>query len=313
MKAAHRLVVVGLFVWAAGAQAQATRTWVSGVGDDANPCSRTAPCKTFAGAISKTAAGGEINVLDPGGFGAVTITKSITISSEGFEAGVLASGTNGIVINAGPNDFIVLRGLDLEGIGTGINGINFLAGGALFVEKCTINNFSQKGINFTPSGVAQLNVTDTIIRNQTAVASGGIVIAPGVAGTANAVIDNVTIERGLSGVTVTDRSKVLIRRSTIGGVSGNGVLASAATTAATVTIEDSTISGGTGTGVNVGAVRADSAQAFISLSNVTVTNNASNGLIETNTGTIQSFVNNRIVGNNPNIAAGTVLTNLAQQ
>src|SRR6201994_506876 len=88
----------------APAHAQATRTWVSGVGDDANPCPRTAPCKTFAGAISKTAASGEINVLDPGGFGAVTITKSITISSEGFEAGVLVSGTNGIIINAGPTD-----------------------------------------------------------------------------------------------------------------------------------------------------------------------------------------------------------------
>src|ERR1700736_975208 len=80
------------------ANAQATRTWVSGVGDDANPCSRTAPCKTFAGAISKTAAGGEINVLDPGGFGAVTITKSISITS-GFEAGVLASASNGIIVN----------------------------------------------------------------------------------------------------------------------------------------------------------------------------------------------------------------------
>src|SRR5579864_8705766 len=90
--------------------AQATRTWVSGVGDDANPCSRTAPCKTFAGAISKTAPGGEINVLDPGGFGAVTITKSITISSSGFEAGVLVSGTNGIVVAAGPSDTVVLEG-----------------------------------------------------------------------------------------------------------------------------------------------------------------------------------------------------------
>src|ERR1700732_4318531 len=86
------------------AQAQATRTWVSGVGDDANPCSRTAPCKTFAGAFSKTAAGGEIDVLDPGGFGAVTITKAITLSSEGFEGGVLVSGTNGIVVSAGPSD-----------------------------------------------------------------------------------------------------------------------------------------------------------------------------------------------------------------
>src|SRR3984893_6996007 len=101
------------------AHAQATRTWVSGVGDDANPCSRTAPCKTFAGAISKTASGGEINVLDPGGFGAVTITKPITISSECFEAGVLVSGTNGIIVNV-PNatDVVVLRGLDIEGLGT---------------------------------------------------------------------------------------------------------------------------------------------------------------------------------------------------
>src|SRR5947209_5706519 len=106
------------FLAAAPAHAQATRTWVSGVGDDANPCSRTAPCKTFAGAISKTAAGGEINVLDPGGFGAVTITKSITIRSDHVEAGVLVSGTNAIIVSAGPNDRIVLEGLDIEGLGT---------------------------------------------------------------------------------------------------------------------------------------------------------------------------------------------------
>ena len=111
-KSAFRVAVFASTLLAAShaAHAQATRTWVSGVGDDANPCSRTAPCKTFAGAISKTAAGGEINVLDPGGFGAVTITKAITISSEGFEAGVLVSGTNGIIINAGTNDVVVLQG-----------------------------------------------------------------------------------------------------------------------------------------------------------------------------------------------------------
>src|ERR1700747_1674983 len=89
-------------LWSSAAQAQASRTWVSGVGDDANPCSRTAPCKTFAGAISKTAAGGEIDALDPGGFGAVTITKSITIDGGGGQvASVLAAGTNGIIVNAG--------------------------------------------------------------------------------------------------------------------------------------------------------------------------------------------------------------------
>src|SRR5712691_3114554 len=84
------LFVAITLAFSALAQAQATRTWVSGVGDDANPCSRTAPCKTFAGAISKTAACGEISVLDPGGFGAVTITKSITIDGDGTLAGILA-------------------------------------------------------------------------------------------------------------------------------------------------------------------------------------------------------------------------------
>src|SRR3954465_2621874 len=79
--------------------AQATRTWVSGVGDDINPCSRTAPCKTFAGAISKTAVGGEINAIDSGGFGSVTITKSITIDGSGVMASILASGTTGIIVN----------------------------------------------------------------------------------------------------------------------------------------------------------------------------------------------------------------------
>src|SRR5690349_23307497 len=99
--------------FAAVSDAQATRTWVSGVGDDANPCSRTAPCKTFAGAISKTAPAGEINCLDPGGFGAVTITKSITIDCHDIgTAGVLVSGVNGIVISAASTDQITLRNLD---------------------------------------------------------------------------------------------------------------------------------------------------------------------------------------------------------
>src|SRR6516164_10666767 len=97
------------------ADAQATRTWVSGVGDDANPCSRTAPCKTFAGAISKTAPAGEIDTLDPGGFGAVTITKSITIDGTAGLAGVLVSGTNGIVVNAGSGDVVILRNIDFNG------------------------------------------------------------------------------------------------------------------------------------------------------------------------------------------------------
>src|SRR3954468_23344701 len=119
------------------ASAQATRTWVSGVGDDANPCSRTAPCKTFAGAISKTAAGGEINCLDPGGFGGVTIGKSLTIKCHYTEGGVLVSGTNAIVVNAAITDRVTLKGLDINGIGTGAQtslvGIKILSAGQVSI------------------------------------------------------------------------------------------------------------------------------------------------------------------------------------
>src|ERR1700737_4623994 len=122
------LTLLVICLWSSAAHAQATRTWVSGVGDDANPCSRTAPCKTFAGAISKTAANGEINALDPGGFGAVTITKAITIDGGGGQvAGILAALTPGIFVNAGVNDVVTLRNIRINGAASGLNGITYLA------------------------------------------------------------------------------------------------------------------------------------------------------------------------------------------
>src|SRR3712207_230717 len=125
--------VCGCTISATSAQAQATRTWVSGVGDDVNPCSRTAPCKTFAGAISKTAAGGEINCLDPGGFGAVSIIKSITISCPYTEGGALAGG-NGITVNLpAATDVVYIRGLDIFGVSPPSNGIRFIGQGTLHV------------------------------------------------------------------------------------------------------------------------------------------------------------------------------------
>src|SRR6266571_1549667 len=137
----------------APAHAQASRTWVSGVGDDVNPCSRTAPCKTFAGAISKTAIGGEIDALDPAGYGAVTITKSITIDGCCM-ASILASGVNAINVNIAvngndPERRVTIRHLSINGTGTngsvgqrtGLRAINFIAGNALHVENCYIQNF----------------------------------------------------------------------------------------------------------------------------------------------------------------------------
>src|SRR5258706_6378797 len=134
------------------ANAQATRTWVSGVGDDVNPCSRTAPCKTWAGAISKTAAGGIIDALDPGGFGAVTITKAMTLEGNGTLASTLSSGVNGIIVNitSGTNRNVVLRNILIDGSGVtlGINGILFIAGDSLLGEDCYIKSYSAAGIDF---------------------------------------------------------------------------------------------------------------------------------------------------------------------
>jgi Right handed beta helix region len=167
-------IAIFAFAFASIAQAQATRTWVSGVGDDANPCSRTAPCKTFAGAISKTAKDGEIDALDPAGFGAVTITKSITIdgSATGV-AGLLNSLTNGIIVNVtDPADVrksVTLRAISINGAGTALDGIKILSASKVFVEHCFIagqNGSPGNGIEDVRTTVATLQVYDcTIINN----------------------------------------------------------------------------------------------------------------------------------------------------
>jgi hypothetical protein len=221
-------VLFVLFAVASGAHAQATRTWVSGVGDDANPCSRTAPCKTFAGAISKTATGGEINVLDPGGFGGVTITKSITISSEGFEAGVLVSGTNAIIINATTTSVVVLRGLDIEGLGTGLVGIKVLGGlGALHVEKCTINNFrgtNGSGVEIATSavGTTQVFIKDTIVRFNGQGTGGGIFVNPSGSAIVKASLDNVRMENNLFGFKNQGTSTASVHNSVAAGSTAAG-------------------------------------------------------------------------------------------
>jgi hypothetical protein len=176
-KAALPLIILPVFLHVQFAQAQATRTWVSGVGDDANPCSRTAPCKTFPGAISKTAAGGEIDTLDPGGFGAITITKAITLDGGGGQvSSILVSGTNGIVVQAGPSDVVTLRNLRINGIGTGLNGIRFLSGAAINIQNCYIFGFTSNGIDIVNAG--QANMSDTVVSNN----SGGIRISTNGAG-----------------------------------------------------------------------------------------------------------------------------------
>jgi hypothetical protein len=150
------------------ASAQATRTWVSGVGDDANPCSRTAPCKTFAGAIAKTVSGGEISVLDPGGFGAVTITKPITLNGEGTLGSILVAGTNGINVAAPAGAVVRIIHLKIVGISQsgsgGLTGINFTSGKALIIEDSKIYDFNTSCVTANGAGL-QVQISNSTLTN----------------------------------------------------------------------------------------------------------------------------------------------------
>jgi hypothetical protein len=283
------------FVSTVFVQAQATRTWVSGVGDDVNPCSRTAPCKTFSGAISKTAKGGQISILDPGGFGTLTITKSITVDGAGIIGSVLNSGLSGFTVNitdpADTDATVILRNLQIDGAGTtkGINGIRILAAKAVVIENCAIFNQSSRGISDTrtTAGANNLFVTNTSIYNS---GSHHIVINPGAGATINAAITNVRLEKstGGSGLLVSNSSNVLIRDSVISGNSGNGIFAEEFVGAVDVNVENCSITNN-GTGVITSA-----GTPIIRLSNTMITGNAT-GLSGAN---IVSFGNNRIAGNN---------------
>lgn len=288
---------VALFLHAAPAQAQATRTWVSGVGDDANPCSRTAPCKTFAGAISKTAAGGEINCIDPGGFGAVTITKSMTIDCDGTFGSILAVGTNGIIINGPANTVVRIRNLSIQGAGTGLNGIRWIASsGQLHVENVRIMGFTTKGIDFIPSGNAELFVSDTIISEVGGVVAtnAGIFVRPTAAAGVLVLINRTSTVDNAAGMIFdsTATSNIInatVRDSTITGNTNNGITALAG---AVLRVQlDRTAITANATGISAGG-----ANTVVQLFNSTVTQNAT-GLSGS---TITSFQSNVLSGNTAN-------------
>ena len=282
---------------------QATRTWVSGVGDDVNPCSRTAPCKTFAGAISKTAAGGEINCLDPGGFGAVTIIKSMTIDCEYTEGGALAGG-NGIVLNMPlATDVAFIRGLDIFGVNPPTNGIRFINNGTLHVDNVRIKRFNAAnswGISFQPSGASELFVSNSIITdNGSTTTGGGILIQPtGAGGSARATLDNVDLVNNFQGLRAdtTGNSSAIgidisIAGCTASGNSNHGFAAIAGGGAVEMMI-DSSVSSWNG----ASGVVASGAGATVRLGRSTITGNNS-GTNPLGGATIQSYVNNQIDGN----------------
>jgi hypothetical protein len=266
------LLVVALLP--SSAVAQATRTWVSGVGDDANPCSRTAPCKTFAGAISKTAAGGEISVLDPGGFGAVTITKSITIDGSGTLGSILASGTNGISVNAGVNDVVVLRGLSINGASTGTNGVNVLSASHVRVENCIIFGFTLSGIRATAGGT--VDVAGTTLANDA-----GAAITAG--GTTVVTVNRSQLSLGGVGIAAAETAQVTARDTVITGFTTAGVMAA---DTSVVNVDGGLVA------ESLLGVQAD-AGATVRLSDVMLSHNGT-GL----SGNVASFGNNRIAAGN---------------
>lgn len=205
------------------ASAQATRTWVSGLGDDANPCSRTAPCKSFPGAFSKTSTGGIINCIDNGGYGSVAINKSITIDCSPFLGGVLGSGTNGVTVNA-PGGTVVLRGLDIEGAGTptpGSIGVRVIAADTVHIQQSFIFGFQDSlaaGIRIeTSSGSPKIIVSDTQIHDNGTVSTGGGIISVPTGGYPFVTLRNVEITNNYQGVANAANGRMRITKSLFSG------------------------------------------------------------------------------------------------
>ncbi len=281
----------------APAFAQASRTWVSGVGDDANPCSRTAPCKTYAGAISKTATNGEINCLDPGGFGAVTIVKSMSIVCDYSEGGVLASGTTGFIINAAAGSIITLKGQDVECFIAGVNGIRILGTGVtVHIHKVQLRNCrgGGNGITVEPSaGTTKVDVADAYITdNGNSNMTGGILVKPTGSGSVVLTVNRAQVESNSAGIRIdstatTGTVRGAVRDSVVSNNANNGITAVGTTTVSTLLIDNSSVTGNT----NGLAVNGSTSSLLVTQTSVTANNL---GLIINNSGSLISYHTNAV-------------------
>jgi len=323
-------MTIGVALTTAPAQAQVLRTWVSGNGDDSNKqCSRTAPCKTFAGAVSKTAAGGEINCIDAGGYGAVTISKSLIIDCSNTEGGISVGGSNGITVSAGRSDVVVLRGLDISGQlrelnpifqnptpPPGVNGIVFNTGAVLHVEKCRIRQLQTIspfpvgfGILFQPAGGSELYVTDTIFTsNGSASVGGAIMIRPSGAGSAKVAINRVDANHNNTGITAdggstTGTTTITVRDSMSAGalLTGYSVVTPAAGGGTTILTLDHSSSLNNATGIH-----SDGPKSLIVVTASTIVGNTT-GLSATNGGQVLTYQNNFFNANSANGTATGVI------
>ncbi len=289
---------IGVLIMAASAiaSAQATRTWVSGVGDDANPCSRTAPCKTFAGAISKTAIGGEIDCLDPGGFGQVTITKSITIDGCCISS-ILGTSGSAININVAsgnvndPKRRVTIRHLTIQGVDQGSKGINVIAASMVFIENCFIQNFTQEGVNasLAESGT-YVSIKDTNITN----CATGVNITT-TTGFDLASLEKVRIEKMTgNGLNIGVHGHAHVRDSFIVGNGADGVSMAGGVTDGTANLESTFVASNGSAGIRNGGTGS-----IIDISNTSIMQNGT-GIASSSGaagGGVNSHGNNMISGN----------------
>jgi hypothetical protein len=294
-----------LALFAGASQAQVQRTFVSGLGTDGNPCSRTSPCRTFSQAIMGTSAGGEVIVLDSAGYGAFSINKSVSvIAPQGVYAGIsVFSGRDGIDINAGPSDVVILRGLTINSQG-GENGIVFSSGGTLHIEGCVVNGFaSRAGISILSPG--NIVVKDTIARGN----GEGIVVNPQTPGTVLVAMDALRLDSNGDGLTVAARVpgtavNAAIRNSCISGNNDKGVAADSVSGAFAFLDVESCMVTNNGEGLVADALFGGS--AALSISNCTISHNRFSGFDVTD-GAIFSRGNNTLLGNAANIGSLTPL------
>jgi hypothetical protein len=296
------------------AHAQSTRTWVSGAtGSDSNPCSITQPCMTFAGAYGKTAIGGEISVLSPGGYGALTITHAISIYNDGVgEAGILVSGTNGIVIQAGASDVVNLRGLIFEGLNASVNGVLINTAARVSIQNCVIQGFSNgstgglAGVNIAPtSGTIDVKIQDTTIIHNNA----GIFIKPSNGATANVSIDHTRIDNNLGAGVRSDGTGggtifTGISDSSMSLNAANGVIAVTGPGSATVSMMRDVVHANTQYGVQSNQTSGGTATVLVGES--MISSNGSGAVEITGGGTLQTYQTNQVVGSGGTGFSGVV-------
>jgi hypothetical protein len=294
-----RIVPVLFILTSSLAFGQRSTTWVSGTGDDTNPCVRTAPCKTWAAALAQTGGGGEIDALDPGSYGAVTITKSITLDGGGGQVALtVALSVSGIVVAAGSTDVVVLRNLRLDGLlnsgEAGNNGIRFISGKMLIIENCDISGFSNNGIDIANNQNSQVIIKNTTITDNAAVG----VRAQTSAGMVGVTIDHSYFSGNGFGVWADNNSKITVTNSVAGGNGGIGFMSQATTVGQTAVMALSQdISSNNGVGMQVGGGAGTS---ILHYGGMTVFNNLA-GLVNGGNGTSHSFQNSsNLDGGTPN-------------